>query len=78
MEGVTDNGRERGDVSKDVKGGTVISNKNGKQVTDRKEMLRVWEEYFNTLLNQREKRTSAVEGKLRVGKIGVDEIEREQ
>jgi len=69
--------RERDEDSKDVKAGTT----NGKLVTDRKEMLQVWEEYFNTLMNQWEKREidlpSAVEGELRMEEIGDGEIERD-
>ena len=34
--------RERNEDSKDVKAGTTIKDKNGKLVTDRKEMLQVW------------------------------------
>ena len=35
----------------------MIKDKNGKLVTDMKEVLQIWEEYFKTLLNQRKERT---------------------
>ena len=51
-----------------MKAATKIKDKNGMLVTDRKEVPYIWEEYFKTLLNQREKRElnrpSAVEGEL--------------
>ena len=40
--------RRRNGDSKDVDFVTVIKDKNGKLVTDRKEVLQVWEEYFKT------------------------------
>ena len=58
--------QERDEDSKDVKTGSVIKDKNGKLDTDRKDVLRVWEEYFKELLNGRENSElelpSAVEG----------------
>ena len=42
---------ESDEDSKDVNAGTMI-----KTSTDRKEMLQVWEDNFNTLLNKREER----------------------
>ena len=41
-------------TTRDVKTGSVINDKNGKLVTDRKDVLQVWEEYFRELLKQRE------------------------
>ena len=38
-----------------MKAGTVIKDKNGKLVTHSKEVLQVCEEYFMSLLNQRER-----------------------
>ena len=37
---------ERDEDNKDVKAGTMIKDKNGKLVTDRNEVLHVWEEYL--------------------------------
>ena len=72
----------RDEYSKDVKPGTVIKDKNGKLVTDGKEVLQLREEYVKTLLKQGKKREldqpSVVEGELRVEEIGVDELEREK
>ena len=41
--------------ARDVNTASVIKDKNGKLVTDRKYVLHVWEEYFKELLNQMEK-----------------------
>ena len=46
--------QERDEDNEDVKTGSVIKDKNGKLVTDGKDVLKVWEEYFKELLNQRE------------------------
>ena len=46
---------EMDEDSKDVKAGTVIKHKCGKLVTERSEVLQVWDEYFKTLFNQTEK-----------------------
>ena len=45
-------GRDRDENSKDVKGGTVIKDRNGKLVTEQEAVLKVWESYFKELLNQ--------------------------
>ena len=45
---------ERVEESKDVKTRSVIKDKNGKLVTDRKDVLQVWEDYFKELLSQKE------------------------
>ena len=72
--------RERDEDSKDVKTGSVIKDKNGKLVTDRKDVLKVWEEYFKELLNQRENSEqelpSTVEGQVKLEEIGDAEVER--
>ena len=47
---------ESDEDSKDVKSRTMIKDKYRKIVTDRKEVLHVWEENFKTLLNNREER----------------------
>ena len=44
--------RDRNENSKDVKGGTVIKDINGKLVTEQEVVLKVWESYFKELLNQ--------------------------
>ena len=44
--------RDRDENSKDVKGGTVIKDRNGKLVTEQEAVLKVWESYFKELLNQ--------------------------
>ena len=44
--------RDRDDNCKDVKGGIVIKDGNGKLVTQQEEVLKVWESYFKELLNQ--------------------------
>ena len=46
--------QEREEDSKYIKTGSVITYQNGKLVTDRKCVLKVWEEYFKELLDQRE------------------------
>ena len=70
----------RDEDSKDVKTGSVIKNMNGKLVTDRKDALKVWKEYFKELLNQREnielELPSAVEGQVKLGEIGDADVER--
>ena len=43
--------RQRNEYSKDVKGGTFIKDRNGKLVTNREEMLKVWEGHYSELLN---------------------------
>ena len=47
---------ESDEDSKDVKAGTMIKDKYRKLVTDRIEVLQVWEKTFKTLLNKREER----------------------
>ena len=44
--------RDRDENSKDVKGGTVVKDRNGKLVTEQEAVLKVWESYFKELLNQ--------------------------
>ena len=44
--------RDRDENSKDVKGGTVMKDRNGKLVTEQEAVLKVWESYFKELLNQ--------------------------
>ena len=44
--------RDRDEISKDVKGETVIKDGNGKLVTEQEAVLKVWESYFKELLNQ--------------------------
>ena len=44
--------RDRDENFKDVKGGTVIKDRNGKLVTQQEEVLNVWESYFKELLNK--------------------------
>ena len=72
--------QERDENSKDVKSGSVIIDKNGKLLTDRKYVLQVWEEYFKELLNQRENNElelpSAAEGQVKLEEIGDAEVER--
>ena len=46
--------RERDEDCKYVKTGSVIKDNNGKLVTDRKDVLEVWEDYFKELIYQRE------------------------
>ena len=43
--------RQRNEYSKDVKGGTFIKDRNGKLVTSREEVLKVWEGHYSELLN---------------------------
>ena len=58
----------------------IVKDKNEEVVTDRKEVLKVWEEYFKELLNQRENSElelpSAVEGQVKLEEIGDAEVER--
>ena len=44
--------RDRNENSNDVKGGTMIKDRNGKLVTEQEAVLKVWESYFKELLNQ--------------------------
>ena len=44
--------RGRKENGKDVKGGRVVKDKDGRLVTEKEAVLRVWEEYFKDLLNQ--------------------------
>ena len=43
--------RHRNEYSKDVKGGTFIKDRNGKLMTNREEVLKVWEGHYSGLLN---------------------------
>ena len=43
--------RQWNEYSKDVKGGTFIKDRNGKIVTNREEVLKVWEGHYSELLN---------------------------
>ena len=43
--------RQRNEYSKDVTGGTFIKDRNGKLVTNREEVLKVWEGHYSELLN---------------------------
>ena len=43
--------RDRDENSKDVKGGTMIKDRNGKLVTEQEAVLKVWVSYFRELLN---------------------------
>ena len=43
--------RDRDENSKDVKGWTVMKDRNGKLVTEQDAVLKVWESYFKELLN---------------------------
>ena len=45
--------RDRDENSKDVKGGTVIKDRNGKLVTEQEAVLKVWESYFKELFERR-------------------------
>ena len=68
-------------TARDVKTGSVIiKDKKGKLVTDRKDVLKVWEEYFKELLNQSENSElelpSAVEGQVKLEEIVDAEVER--
>ena len=44
--------QDRDENSKDVKGGTVIKDRNGKLVTEQEAVLKVWESYSKELLEQ--------------------------
>ena len=44
--------RDRDKDGSDFKGGTVIKDGNGKVVTERSEVLEMWKDYFQSLLNQ--------------------------
>ena len=60
--------RDRDENSKDVKGGTVMKDINGKLVTEQEAVLKVWKSYFKELLNQERNNSdlelpSYVEGK---------------
>ena len=66
--------RDRDENSKDVKGGTVMKDRNGKLVTEQEAVLKVWESYFKELLNQERNNNdlelpSYVEGKVELTDI---------
>ena len=66
--------RNRDENSKDVKGGTVIKDINGKLVTEQEMVLKVWESYFKEPLNQEGnnndlKLPSYVEGEMELSDI---------
>ena len=66
--------RDRDENSKDVKGGTVMKDRNGKLVTEQEAVLKVWESYFKALLNQERNNNdlelpSYVEGKVELSDI---------
>ena len=44
--------RHKKEYSKDVKGGTFLKDRNGKLVTNQKEVLKVWEGQYSELLNR--------------------------
>ena len=72
--------RDRDENSKDVKGGTVIKDRNGKLVTEQEAVLKVWESYFKELLNQDInnndlKLPSYVEGKVELTNITDTEMQ---
>ena len=71
---------ERDEDSKGRKNWISNQRKNGKLVTDRKDVLQVWEDYFKELLNQREhselELLSAVEGEVKLEEIKNAEVER--
>ena len=68
--------QESDEDSKDVKTGSVIKDKNGKLATDRKYGLKVWEEYFKELLNQRENNKLELQSAVKLEVIGDAEVER--
>ena len=66
--------RDRNENSKDVKGGTVMKDRNGKLVTEQEAVLKVWVSYFRELLNQERNNNdlelpSYVEGKVELSDI---------
>ena len=72
--------RDRDKNSKDVKGGTVMKDRNGKLVTEQEAALKVWESYFKELLNQERYNNdlelpSYVEGKVELTDITDTDIQ---
>ena len=72
--------RDRDENSKDVKGGTVIKDRNRKLVTEQEAVLKVWEIYFKELLNQERNNKdlelpSYVEGKVELTDITDTEMQ---
>ena len=72
--------RDRDENSKDVKGGTVIKDRNGKLVTEQEAVLKVWESYFKALLYQEGNKNDLelplyVEGKVELTHIMDTEME---
>ena len=72
--------RDRDENSKDVKGGTVMKDRNGKLVTEQEAVLKVWESYFKELLNQERNNNdlelpSYVEGKVELSDITDTEMQ---
>ena len=73
--------RQRNEYSKDVKGGTFIKDRNGKLVTSREEVLKVWEGHYSELLNHEGNMSDLelpnyVQGKLNVIEITDMEVTR--
>ena len=73
--------RQRNEYSKDVKGGTFIKDRNGKLVTSREEVLKVWEGHYSELLNHEGNMSDLelpnyVHGKLNVIEITDMEVTR--
>ena len=72
--------RDRDENSKDVNGGTVMKDRNGKLVTEQEAVLHVWESYFKELLNQERYNNdlelpSYVEGKVELTDITDTEMQ---
>ena len=72
--------RDRDENSKDVKGGTVMKDRNGKLVIEQEAVLKVLESYFKELLNQERNNNdlelpSYVEGKVELSDITDTEMQ---
>ena len=71
---------DRDENSKDVMGGTVIKDINGKFVTEQEAVLQIWESYFKEVLNQERNNNdlelpSYVEGKVELTDITDTEMQ---
>ena len=66
--------RDRDEISKDVKGGTVIKDRNGKLVIEQEAVLKVLESYFKEQLNQERNNNDLELPSCVVGKVELTDI----
>ena len=72
--------RDRTEDGRDVKRGAVIKDNNGRLITERKEVLRIWAANFKELLNGKGAATclellSSVRREVEMEEVGQEEVE---